>query len=142
MRALLDINVLIALFDPDHVHHARAWSWFERQSPMGWASCPITQNGCLRVMSQPAYPNPLPVAALVERLASACAAPEHQFWPDDTSLLDTASFDHARIHGHRQISDLYLLGLAIAHDGCFATFDQTIALSAARNARPGHLIVV
>ena len=95
MRALLDVNVLIALFDPDHVHHARAWQWFKAWSMQhGWASCPITQNGAVRVMSQPGYPNPLQVASVLERLGRATAADSHEFWPDEVSAarpLGTAS---------------------------------------------------
>ena len=110
MRALLDVNVLIALFDSDHVLHARATSWFAVQARSGWASCPITQNGCIRVMSHPAYPNGLPVRAVIDRLAEACASPLHQFWPDDISLLDARIFDATRIHGPRQLSDIYEMG--------------------------------
>lgn len=142
MRALLDVNVLIALFDPDHVHHARAWRWFEQQSQHGWASCPITQNGCVRVMSQPGYPNPLPVASVVQRLARATSSPEHEFWPDDLSLLDAQRFDHTRVVGHRQLSDPYLLGLAVARRGCMATLGGAVPLSAARGARADQLVVV
>jgi hypothetical protein len=142
MRALLDVNVLIALFDPDHVHHARAWRWFERQAANGWASCPITQNGCVRVMSQPGYPNPLPIAAIVQRLTRATSSPEHEFWPDDLSLLDTRRFDHSRVVGHRQLTDLYLLALAATHEACLATFDGAVPLSAAREAGPRYLVVV
>jgi toxin-antitoxin system PIN domain toxin len=142
MRALLDVNVLIALFDPDHVHHARAWRWFEGQAAQGWASCPITQNGCVRVMSQPGYPNPLPIAAIVQRLGRATSSPEHEFWPDDLSLLDARRFDHARVVGHRQLTDLYLLALAVTHGGRLATFDEAVPLSAAREAGARHLVVV
>jgi hypothetical protein len=142
MRALLDVSVLIALFDPDHVHHARAWRWFERQAAHGWASCPITQNGCVRVMSQPGYPNPLPIAAIVQRLGRATSSPEHEFWPDDLSLLDARRFDHSRVVGHRQLTDLYLLALAATHGGCLATFDEAVPLSAAREAGARHLVVV
>ena len=73
MRALLDVNVLIALFDQDHVSHKAAMTWFAAHATEGWASCPITQNGCVRIMSNPSYPNPLPVQALITRLAQACA---------------------------------------------------------------------
>jgi len=75
VRALLDVNLLIAPFDVDHVHHSRAWRWFERHGRRGWASCPITQNGCLRVMSNPGYPNPVPMAEMLSRLRAAVAAP-------------------------------------------------------------------
>jgi hypothetical protein len=142
MRALLDVNVLIALFDADHVHHSRAWRWFSEQGPQGWASCPLTLNGCLRVMSQPGYPNPVPIATMVPRLRRAMSAPEHSFWPDDINLLDEQRFEHTRIHGPRQVTDLYLLGLAVSHQACLATFDESIPLSAVIGAEPSHLIVV
>ena len=142
MRALLDINLLIALFDVDHVHHARAWRWFDEHGRRGWASCPITQNGCLRVMSQPGYPNPVPVADMLTRLRDAVAAPEHAFWPDDASLLDPRRFVSGRIHGPRQLTDLYLLGLAVANGGRLATFDEGIARSAVVGAEARHLVVV
>jgi uncharacterized protein len=132
MRALLDVNVLIALLDADHVSHRAALGWFEREAPSGWASCPITQNGCVRIMSHPGYPNPLPVALVMARLAEACASPLHTFWPDDVSLLDPAVADRSRIHGPRQLTDLYLVALAMRHRGRLVTFDGAIALDAVR----------
>src|SRR5258708_36433443 len=107
MRALLDVNVLIALLDADHSLHARAAQWLEGHARGGWASCPITQNGCLRIMSHPGYPNALPVHAIAERLAEASASSFHEFWPDDVSLLDRKIANSARIHGPRQITDVY-----------------------------------
>jgi hypothetical protein len=142
MRALLDVNVLIALFDPDHVHHGRAWRWFEVEGRRGWATCPLTQNGCIRVMAQPGYPNPVPPSSMIDRLRSATTAPEHAFWSDDTSLLDAARFDATRIHGPRQVTDLYLLGLAVAHAGRFATFDEGVPVSVVRGAAAKHLVVI
>ena len=113
MRALLDVNVLIALLDADHSLHARATEWLAGHVKAGWASCPITQNGCVRVMSHPGYPHPLPVRAVMERLAEASAGPFHEFWPDDITLLDPQVADAGRIHGPRQLTDLYLLVLAV-----------------------------
>ena len=92
MRALLDVNVLIALLDASHMHHDTAMRWLEREQGHGWASCPITQNGCIRIMSQPAYPAPLPAAAVAARLAEAVTGPDHQFWPDD---LNRPQYDFA-----------------------------------------------
>lgn len=85
IRALLDVNVLIALLDADHTLHARAIAWFAGAGAQGWASCPITQNGCVRIMSHPGYPNSLPIRAVMERLARATAGDQHEFWPDDIS---------------------------------------------------------
>jgi toxin-antitoxin system PIN domain toxin len=142
MRALLDINILIALLDLDHVHHRRARMWFEARTAQGWASCPLTQNGCVRIMSQSGYPNPVPIAEVMLRLKQAARAPEHEFWPDDISLLDEKVADRNRIHGARQITDLYLLALSVKHGGCFATFDDRIPLSAVHGARQAHLLIV
>ena len=142
MRSLLDINVLIAMFDPDHVSHEPAIAWFAKHAKAGWASCPLTQNGCIRIMSSPSYANPQPVQALVRRLAEACAESIHEFWSDAPSLLDSAVFDATRIHGPRQITDVYLLGLAVRNGGRFVTFDARIALQAVRTATEKNLVVL
>jgi len=140
MRALLDVNVLIALLDPDHGMHGHATEWLAGNVRAGWASCPITQNGCVRIMSHPSYPNPVPVGAIVERLAEAVATAHHQFWPDDISILDTRVADRSRIHGPRQVTDLYLLALAVRHRGRFVSFDAEIPLAAVRGAERRHLV--
>ena len=142
MRALLDVNVLIALLDADHVSHASASEWFARHVQAGWASCPITQNGCVRVMSNPGYPNPIAAPAVLARLADAAATRHHEFWPDDVSLLDRRVVDPTRVHGPRQITDLYLLALAVRHGGRFVTFDSAIAPGAVRDAGSKHLLVL
>ena len=89
MRALLDVNVLIALLDADHLHHVRARDWLEANIATGWASCPITQNGCIRILSQPNYPNALKPSEVAERLREATEAVYHQFWVESPSLLST-----------------------------------------------------
>jgi uncharacterized protein len=142
MRALLDINVLIALLDSDHASHASAINWFARHARDGWASCPITQNGCIRIMANPGYPNPLPVQAVVERLAAACRQDIHEFWPDDVSLLDEDVADSSRIHGPRQLTDIYLLALAVRHGGRLVTFDSGIPLAAVREATMQNLLTL
>ena len=142
MRALLDINVLIALLDQDHSMHAQAVRWFAPKARNGWASCPITQNGCLRVMSHPGYPNPLRVGAVMERLAEAIATPQHEFWPDDVSLLDSSVADPTRIHGPRQVTDLYLLALAVRRGACFVSFDASIPRTAVNGAEKKHLVTL
>lgn len=106
------------------------------------ASSPITENGCVRIMSHPGYPNPLPVHAVIQRLGEATASPLHKFWPDDISLLDARIVDSARIHGPRQITDLYLLALAVRHGGQFVTFDTAATLEAIRRADKKHLLVL
>lgn len=140
MRALLDINVLIALHDRDHVHHLRAAQWLEDNIQHGWASCPLTQNGCLRIMSQPGYQSAQSMAVLLAMLQRSTRSTVHETWPDDISLLDSSLFHHPHMHGHRQLTDLYLLGLAVHHQGRLVTFDQRIPLSAVRNAQPMHLV--
>lgn len=142
MRALLDVNVLIALLDADHSLHERAFEWFGVHARGGWASCPISQNGCLRIMSHPAYPNALPVAAVMERLAAATRSSYHQFWPDDVSLLDPSIADPGRIHGPRQLTDVFLLALAIHHGGRFVTFDTAVPPSAVKRAEKQHLVIL
>jgi len=142
MRALLDVNVLIALLDADHSSHARATQWFGSHARNGWSSCPITENGCVRVMSHPSYPNALPVQAVVQRLAEASTSGLHEFWPDDVSLLDPQVANPSRIHGPRQITDVYLLALALRHGGQFVTFDTSVSRDAVIGAVKGHVIVV
>lgn len=142
MRALLDVNVLIALLDADHTLHEAASTWFAAHARHGWASCPITENGCLRVMSQPGYPNALPVAAVAKRLAEARASRFHEFWPADVSLLDAATAHPSRIHGPRQVTDVYLLALAVRHSGRFVTFDAAVARAAVSGAEARHLVVL
>ena len=142
MRALLDVNLLIALLDSDHSLHARATQWFAGRARGGWASCPITQNGCIRIMSHPGYPNNLSVRAVIERLTEASASTVHEFWPDEVSLLDAKVVDPARILGPRQLTDLYLLALAVRHDGQFITFDTSVSVAAVRGAGKKHLLIL
>ncbi|MBE0624446.1 MAG: PIN domain-containing protein [Burkholderiales bacterium] len=140
MRALLDVNVLIGLLDQAHPHHETAWSWLKANIKHGWASCPITQNGCVRIMSQAAYPGTRPAAQIIERLRGALDHSAHLFWPDDTSIVDHRIVDGTRVHSARQITDTYLLALALKHGGRMVTFDSGIALSAVKGAAARHLV--
>lgn len=142
MRGLLDVNVLIALLDRDHALHTRSQEWFGANVKAGWASCPLTQNGCVRIMSHSSYPNALAAASIIERLRNAVAESHHQFWADDVSLLDTRIADPTRIHGPRQVTDLYLLALAVRHGGRFVTFDRSVPIGAIRNAEKKHLVIL
>ena len=142
MRALLDINVLIALLDSDHASHGSAIKWFAKNAREGWASCPITQNGCIRIMSNPGYPNLLPVQAVIEHLAEACHQDVHEFWQDSVSLLDSDVVDSTRIHGPRQLTDIYLLSLALQHEGRLVTFETGIPLAAVRKATKQNLLIL
>ena len=140
MRALFDVNVLIALLDADHVGHRAATDWFAKNLKHGWASCPITENGTARVMASAGYTNPFPVAEVLQRLAQAASAGYHQFWPDDLSLTDTAVFIHTELLGPKQITDRYLLALAVKNSGRFVTFDRAIRPTAVVGASAKHLI--
>ena len=142
MRSLLDVNVLIALFDPDHSLHSQAIGWLDENGKAGWASCPLTQNGCIRIMSQPRYVNALPVNAVAERLRAAVSHSRHEFWPDDVSALDEGLIDFTRVHGPKQLTDVYLLALAASKGGRLVTFDRALPLAAAIKAQRKHLVVI
>lgn len=142
MRALLDVNVLIALLDAGHVHHALASEWLRQEIGNGWASCPITQNGCLRIMSQPSYPGSLPVGQVAARLQEATLDASHEFWPADLNLLADQVIYWPSILGHRQLTDAYLLALARRHNGRFVTFDRRISIACVVGAKPEHLAVI
>ncbi len=141
-RTLLDVNVLLALLDADHVDHTSAWSWFDGGVGAGWASCAITENGFVRIISQPRYPGPIAPSQAVSLLAGARGGGDHAFWPCDVSVLDATVVDATRVHGPRQLTDAYLLALAVAHGGRFVTFDRRLALSAVPGAEPEHLVVL
>ena len=102
----------------------------------------ITQNGCVRIISHSGYPNGQPIAAILERLAQASASSFHEFWPDDISLLDREVVDSARIHGPRQLTDLYLLALAVRHGGRFVTFDHSVSIDAVRRAKTKDIVTL
>lgn len=141
--ALLDVNVLIALLDADHLHHARAAAWLAEHIGSGWASSALTQNGCVRIMSQARYPGSLPAAAVAARLRQATSTAHHRFVADSISLLDGERFDTERMLGPAQVTDAYLLGLAVAHDLRFVTFDRGVpSLRVVRGATTEHLVLL
>jgi toxin-antitoxin system PIN domain toxin len=143
--SLLDVNVLIALFDPDHIHHDIAHDWFRDDKADGWATCPITESGFVRILANPGYPFPkidATVPALIQRLRHFCGDKHHHFWPENISLANEQLFDPAIIGGHRKLTDVYLLGLATEHDGRFVTFDRGIPLQAVKRATPANLAVI
>ena len=144
MRALLDVNLVIALLDPDHAFHERAHRWWAANAKAGWASCPIAENGVVRVLSHPAYSRRGRFAPgdLLQRLQAFAEQTNHEFWPDDISLRDRAIFAAERIHSSRQFTDLYLLALATKHGGRLATFDRGIPVSAVRIAKAENLCEV
>ncbi len=142
MRALLDVNVLLALLDADHVDHSRARSWLSAEIDQGWASCAVTENGFVRVISQPRYPGAIHPGEAIRRLRRATDTEYHAFWSCELSLLDGEIIDRSRLHGPRQVTDAYLLALAAANGGRFVTFDRGVPLDAARQAGDENLIVL
>ena len=140
---LLDVNLLVALFDPDHVHHELAHDWFADHRTGGWATCALTENGFVRVLAHPGYGAAVsrPVE-LLRRLRQFCASGHHTFWAEAVSLRDETLFNPALIAGHRQISDIYLLGLARKMGGRLATFDRSISLGAVVGATRANLAIV
>jgi hypothetical protein len=141
--ALLDVNVLVALFDPDHLHHEAAHAWFEENRPSGWATCPITENGFVRVLSNPAYgPGHESAATALDRLRRFCESGGHEFWPDDVSLLASRALRRGAALTHGQLTDVYLLALATAHAGRLATFDRRIPLAPVAGAERSHLALI
>jgi toxin-antitoxin system PIN domain toxin len=141
VRALFDVNVLLALFDRQHVHHGRAAGWWKTWRSEGWASCPLTENGFVRVISGASYANPIPIRQAMRILDDQIMLGGHAFWPDDISISDAAAFDDAYILRPGQITDVYLLALAVKNSGCLVTFDKSIPLAAVRGAEPRHLVV-
>ncbi len=142
MRALLDVNVLIALLDAGHVHHRVVTDWLVTHLGDGWASCPLTQNGCIRIFSNPAYPNAVPAAQIAERLAEAARHPAHAFWPDAISLLEPGRLAWERLLSSRQVTDAYLLALAVEQGGRLVTLDRGVPLAAVRGAQSRHWVVL
>ena len=140
-RYLLDVNVLIALIDPTHVQHDRAHEWFAAQGHEAWATCPLTENGVLRIVGHPRYPNSPGTPAAAELMAVLRGLGGHEFWPDDVSLLDSQRIDSSRLLNSGQVTDSYLLALACAHDGQLATFDHHLVTDAVNGgAQALHLI--
>jgi hypothetical protein len=142
MRALLDVNVLVALLDADHIHHAVAREWLGANIAEGWASCSMTQNGCIRILSQPNYPNALAPCEIATRLREATEAPFHQYWSDAPSLLSSSLVDWQHVHGATQVTDAYLLGLAVHHGGRLVTFDHSVPRRAVPGALSEHLLLL
>ncbi|MGD9616175.1 MAG: TA system VapC family ribonuclease toxin [Alphaproteobacteria bacterium] len=144
MTYLPDVNVLIALIDPTHVTHDAAHKWFTATGAASWATCPLTENGVIRVVGHPNYPNsagsPAAVGPIVARLRTL---PGHVFWADDLSLVDSPVVDITRVTMPAQVTDTYLLALAVARNGKLATFDRRLSPNAVRHGRTAlHLIEV
>lgn len=140
MRYLLDVNVWVALLDEAHVHHRLAVA-FMRRRKLQIATCPLVENGVIRTLNLPAYSKygPVGFAAVSNKLQQICSDLDHVFWPDSLSLCNPGPINWARVLGHNQITDVYLLALAVANQGCLATLDHRVALSAAGGAAKTNL---
>ena len=142
MRGLLDVNVLLALFDPGHLFHQRARAWWHANREHGWASCPLTENGYLRIVSQKSYARAVRLPDALRLLRNWAVPPLHEFWPDDVSLLDATRFDYGHLLGPKQITDVYLLALAVNHGGRLVTLDRGISFAAVKGADPTSLVTI
>lgn len=137
MAALLDVNALIALVDSDHVEHLAMEKWFLKHHRWGWATCPLSENGMVRVLSQAAYPSGQRTPAEAVQILKALKAAfddSYEFWPDDVSLSDGKIFNETLIAGPRQVTDVYLLGLAMRHKASIVSFDRALAWQGVRGA--------
>lgn len=142
-RLLLDVNVWVALLDDAHVHNTQALALFQ-QPGLQIATCPLVENGVLRVLNLPGYSQhgPAGFEAVRTKMALACADVDHTFWADDVSLRTDGLVNWGRVFGHGQITDLYLLALAVTHQGALATLDHRIALNAVVGAGKQHLMLL
>jgi len=141
--ALLDVSVLVALFDQDHIHHQAAHTWFSANRGRGWATCPITENGLVRILSNIAYTQGRYESAdsVRNRLDTFCAGGNHSFWPEHLSIRDGERFKLSGL-SHGKITDVYLLAIAVDQGGRLVTFDRRIPLTAAVGATPDQLEVI
>ncbi|HET6386477.1 MAG TPA: TA system VapC family ribonuclease toxin [Armatimonadota bacterium] len=141
--SLPDVNVLIALAWPNHIHHRRARQWFDTHHQNGWATCPFTQAGFIRISSNPRIVDqavtPSEACRLLQRIA---ARGSHTFWPDDLDLVSDPEAPLGLLVGHQQVADAYLLGLAIRHRGRLATFDRGVAALLPSSSSHGSAVEV
>lgn len=137
---LLDTNLLVALLWPAHEQHELALKWFTRHRAQGWVTCPLTEAGFVRIVSNPAFSrDAVQPREAVQVLMANTAAKDHLFWPDDLAVAEAVAFAEVRLMVHQQVTDAYLLGLALHHGGALATLDEHITAlvdpkSAARKA--------
>jgi uncharacterized protein len=143
MRLLLDVNLLVALLDEGHMHHDIVQALIAKPK-IKIATCALTENGVLRVMNLPAYSSfgPVGFEPIRKQLNQLSKDLDHEFWPCDISLRDATNIQWDRIMGHNQITDLYLLALAVKHKGAIATLDHRIAIETVRGAQTSNLLVL
>ena len=144
MRSLLDVNVLIALLDPDHSLHERAQRWWKANSRFGWASCPITENGFVRILSNitNADGGRLSPHILIRDLSDFVLVSDHEFWPDDVSLLDEKIFARSKVISAGAVTDIYLLALATIHIARLVTFDTRIKRDSVIGSKDTNLCII
>lgn len=142
MRALFDVSMLIASFDAGHVRHRSAMSWWMQNGASGWATCPLSENGFLRIITQRTYQRPVQLPDALLTLRRQIAEGGHEFWPDDLSLLDGAHIDHGRLLGPKQITDVYLLALAVKNGGRLVTLDTGISVAVVKGATYNNLVAI
>lgn len=124
---LLDVNVLIALMWPAHEGHTQAQDWFSRKSGEGWATCPFTQTAFVRIITNPAFSrDAVTPQEAVKLLGANLNHPSHRFWADEISFVQATQPFARRLAGHQQVTDAYLLGLAMHKKGKLATMDQAV----------------
>jgi hypothetical protein len=141
---LFDTNLLIALLWPSHERHDLALKWFTRHRAKGWATCPLTQAGFVRIVSNPAFSRDAVQPREASQVLSAnTAAKDHTFWTDELPVAEAVAFAGVRLVGHQQVTDAYLLGLALRRGGVLATLDQRIqALTAPKSAERKSVEVI
>lgn len=141
---LLDTNVLIALLWPSHAQHDRAVKWFAQHRSKGWATCPLTEAGFVRIVSNAAFSrDAVTPREAANVLAANTAAQDHAFWPDELPFAEAVVFAGARLLGHQQVTDAYLLGLALRRGGMLATLDERIAtLTEPKSAERKALVLI
>jgi len=139
---LLDVNVLIALVDPAHIQHDPAHEWFSRVGRKAFATCPITENGLVRIIGHPKYPNsPGPPSAVIQSLTAIRNLAGHRFWSDKISIADEDFFASTLLTSHARVTDSYLLALAYAHGGRLATLDRKLATEVVPKGRAALEII-
>lgn len=144
MVGLLDVNILLALVWPTHPYHHAAERWFAHHAKQGWATCPITQAGFVRVLASPAFSPHAPTAEQArQELEEDIRHPAHHFWPDSLPLGEALGVLGIELEGHRQVTDAYLLALAIHNKGKFVTLDKSVpALLPTDGSRRAHLEIL
>ena len=143
MRHLLDVNVWVALLDEAHVFHGQALAFIE-QPALKMATCPLVENGVIRVLNLPGYSKFGAVGFLQvgQKLNDICAELDHEFWPDGVSLRTSGVVNWPRVMGHNQITDVYLLALAVSNHGCLTTLDHRVSLSTVIGATGRNLLLL